>query len=232
MKNCFLFFVSFGLWRILWRLCSACMCCVARTNAKYACPSSHRRLKANLVGNLHSLHLNPSLERGQLCLFSSALMHHSTRAAMWRAFTEVLPQNNTEYLLHLPRAKTSEGLSIIKEYARLSTFILRVRCDKTQWHVSLHIKEEDKERGSSWLLAWQAVCTATARSMEGCQLIRCALAGKVMSYKVDIREKEAMSWKCMTFITHYPFFPSHLPPSLSPSVLQAVKQRSPFVWTL
>lgn len=90
----------------------------------------------------------PSLERGQHCLLSSALLRHPVRAVKWRALLNFYAGTDTFYLLHLHGAKRSENLSIIQQYGRVSASILRAVCDKTQWHISIHIRGGDKERKS------------------------------------------------------------------------------------
>lgn len=66
----------------------------------------------------------PSLERGQHCLLSSALLQHPVRAVNLRALRNFYTRM-TVYLLHLPRAGPSKGLSIIQHYGRVSAYIFK-----------------------------------------------------------------------------------------------------------
>lgn len=91
--------------------------------------------------------------------------------------------------------------------------ILRVRCDKIVTRLFIH--QGRRHIGSVQLLACHGTWTVLTRNIKGCQWIRCALAAKLMSYEVDIREMEATSGKRMTFITHYSFIPVSRPLSLS-----------------
>lgn len=71
----------------------------------------------------------------------------------------------TVYLLQLPATKTSDSISIIRQYGRVSTSILGVEWDKTLPHVTSGDQKVRREACCSW----QVVCTAMTGNMEGRQ---------------------------------------------------------------
>lgn len=93
--------------------------------------------------------------------------------------------------------------------------------------MSLYTSGKETKRGKACSFWHGMLCAQlwleTWRDVSGSDVL---LAAKVMSYEVDIREKAVPSGKCMTFIAHHPFF--LLSSALSPSVLQAMKQKEPF----
>lgn len=181
-----------------------------------------KRLKSNPVQNLHIVISSPSLARGQSPLSTSALRRHPVKAVWLFFFT---PERRS---LYLPRAKTSNGLSIIQ----YGTSISRVRCDKTQWHISLHIRDGDKERKKACSF-WHGMLRARLRPDSWRDVSGSDVFWQPrLSYEVDIRAKGSTSGKGLTFIAHHPSTVLSPPRALPSSCLRAMKQRSPFVWTL